>query len=329
MLPSSCSSYKMVPRFSNFLPCDFFDMKNITSPIFMAISLIICNIIWVISIPVSKLLMSAISPLALSSWRLIIATTVLMAFVRKKDFPANFKLNWTDAWLMSAMGIVGCIGGPVLQYWATDLTLSSNIALLIGMETIFIVLFAALILHEKLKRGHLYSLAIALIGVIIINVDLKSLTLLESKYFFGNLLMLLSVVCYAFYLIFGKLLARRHWGSSTITALPFLAAIFLLVPASILFDYENFLRIADFNFLQVLSLFFLSVIATALCYLWWNFLLKHLTARQLSFSLYLQPILGPVVSFLFLGEVPIFSYYIGSALIIFAMYYEQRVTNVK
>lgn len=296
--------------------------KRPSLSILLALAVLI-NMLWSFSYPLSKILMDNVSPLSLAFWRLTLAPIFLLPFIRKKDIPQ--KITRKDIFLILGMGIIGCAGGIILQYVATVRTLASNISLIIGMETVIVILLASVFLKETFRFGHALSILLAFAGMAIITVDPSTLSLFSSNYFAGNVLMLLSVFGYAFYTIFGKILGER-WGSAALTAITFVVADLVVIICMIITEKQNFATLFSYSPLTYAGILFTSVVATALCYQTWNYLLKYLSARQLSFSLYLQPAMGPVFSMLLLHETLNKNYFIGGILVILAIYVEQKVS---
>ncbi|HEY9723373.1 MAG TPA: DMT family transporter [Oscillatoriaceae cyanobacterium] len=282
----------------------------------LALVAVAINVIWALCYPISKMVMAQVPPGALTCWRLAGAALLLLPFMRRSDFPAGpTKKEWL---ILALMGAIGAAGATGLQYAATALTTASNVSLLIGLETVFTVVMAALFLGEPLRRRTWVGLATAFVGVTLISVDPRTLNLFSGHYWQGNVLMLASIGCYAGYTIWGKLLAGR-WGASALTVLPFLVASAIVVPG------YAWLRPASFWHGLLLPPHVLLIVAiitagvTAACYLAWNWLARHLSASQLAYSLYVQPIAGAIFSALLLHEPVTPTFVAGAALIVVAM----------
>ena len=75
-----------------------------------------------------------------------------------------------------------------------------------------------------------------------------------------------------------------------------------------------------------LNLLFLSLVASFLCFLWWNVAVKKLGAISTSNYIYLNPVTTVLASALFLNEPMTPMAYAGSALILIGVYVANRQT---
>ena len=76
-----------------------------------------------------------------------------------------------------------------------------------------------------------------------------------------------------------------------------------------------------------MNLLFLSIVASFLCFLWWNVAVKKIGAISTSNYVYLNPITTMVASAMFLQEPMTLMAYAGSALILMGVFIANR--NVK
>lgn len=274
------------------------------------------NVIWALCYPISKLVLGHVSPGALTCWRLAGAALLLLPFLRRSDFPARVgRLDWLH---LALMGAIGAAGATALQYLATARTSASNVSLLVGLETVITIILAALFLGEPVRRRTWAGLAAAFAGVALISVDPRTLELFSGRYWQGNALMLASIGCYSAYTIWGKLLAER-WGASAMTVLPFLVASALLVPGYAWLDPAGFWQGLLLPPQQLLVVALVTAVATAVCYMAWNWLTRWVSTTRLAYSLYVQPIAGALFSALLLHEPVTPTFLGGAALIVVAM----------
>ena len=76
-----------------------------------------------------------------------------------------------------------------------------------------------------------------------------------------------------------------------------------------------------------MNLLFLSVVASFLCFSWWNVAVKKIGALSTSNYVYLNPITTIMASAVFLNEPMTMMAYVGSALILLGVFFANR--NVK
>ncbi len=284
------------------------------------------NLIWALSYPISKQVMATLPPLALTCWRMAGSALFLLPFLRRSDFPRRIGLK--DAGLLALMGIVGCALSILLQYRATLMTQASNIALIVSFEAVFVLILAFALLREPIGRRAVAGVGLAMMGVILITVDPETLELFSSRYFVGNVLMLLSVFCYAIYTIIGKKLTSG-WGPTAITAIPFLIAALVLLPYYQLTDPAGFSRALELQRTEIAGVLFTVVLATGLTFLCWNWLLRFTPANELARSMYLQPVAGMGFSYWLLGEKVSLIAGIGGALVITGLILSESTDEIK
>ncbi|MDD5091868.1 MAG: DMT family transporter [Candidatus Wallbacteria bacterium] len=279
------------------------------------------NLIWALSYPVSKGLISSIDPLALSCLRIGGGSLMLLPFLSRRDFPAHTSIkDWS---LLAFMGLIGCGTAIVLQYTGTGHSTASNASMITGLETSIVVLLSACFLSEPLNRRSIASVAIAFLGVVLLTVDPDSLDLLSSKHLIGNLLLCISIVCYSAYTIAGKKLITS-WGANAITVLPFALAALILIPVYAWYDPAGFQKGLHLSGSEWLGVLFLAGPGTALAYLGWNWLLHFMSAGELSLYLYIQPLAGAIFSVWLLGERITWTFFAGAVLILGAMVFGNR-----
>lgn len=295
------------------------------TPKWILISLaILINLIWAMSYPVSKVVMDRISPLSLTCWRLATGGFLLVPFLRRQDFPV--KVTYLDVTLIFVMGALGCAGATLLQYLGTTKTLASNVSLIVALETVAVLFLANWILKERIRLSHLISLVLAVIGVCLITLEVGVPDITSSQYLSGNLLMIASIFLYAAYTICGKLLVTR-WTARALTALPFVLSSLIVIPVSWWWSPAEFYNGLRLSGLELSGVLFIGLVSTSFCYLVWNWLLKWMPARDLSYFIYIQSASGPVFSYFLLHERLTTAYFFGAGFILLAVFTEQKFSR--
>jgi drug/metabolite transporter (DMT)-like permease len=236
--------------------------------------------------------------------------------LRRHDFPE--RVTGRDAALLAGMGLFGFAAPVWLQYMGTVRTTASNVSLIVGLETVAVVVLAALFLKERVAGRAWLGLVAAVAGVGLISVDPATLDLVSGRYAAGNALMAVSILGFASYSIFGKLLGDR-WSAKALTVLPLAVAAVVTVPVVAVSDPAGFARGFTLSGPEAAGVFFIAAIATAFSYMAWNWALAHLSAAKLAYSLYVQPVAGALFSAWLLHEALTPLYLGGAALIGVAM----------
>ncbi len=273
-------------------------------PIAAFAALIAINVVWSTAYATSKLLMEGpwghFTPLGLTFWRVLAATIILLPLA----WPELPKRRLTGReWLsLSMVGLIGTAGAILTQFAGTRLSLATNASLITATETVFNCLLAAMFLGERLDRRGVAGMAVALVGVLLLNdLDWSRLDLTSGRYALGNGLLVLSMLFYATYSLAGK------WAVATlqpmvVTGVPFAIASVALGLTCLWFEPASLTGITTWSTASWLGILGMGGLVTAVTYLVWNLVLVHATVSAMSVTLYVQPLSGTLLSWLFLGE---------------------------
>ena len=167
--------------------------------------------------------------------------------------------------------------------------------------------------------GDLLTLLLALIGVGLVVFN-GSVVLKLSPV--GDLLTLLAALSWAFYSLVIKRMTGRY-PTVFITRKIFFYGVLTILPAFLLHPLQP-----DFDVLLqplVLSnLLFLAVLASLICYILWNVVLKQLGTMRASNYIYLNPLVTMVASVLILHEQITWITLMGAACIILGVYLAEK-----
>src|SRR5437879_13426674 len=94
----------------------------------------------------SKLVLNALSPLAIAFLIQVIPGAALLPFVRRVRFE---RADWK---LLVLSGVVGAVLGPLIYFYGLERTTASNSVLLSNSESLFTLLFAYAFLPERATR---------------------------------------------------------------------------------------------------------------------------------------------------------------------------------
>ncbi|MCS7011902.1 MAG: DMT family transporter [Anaerolineales bacterium] len=244
---------------------------------------------------VSKAVMDVIQPLTLLTLRLAlgILTLGLICLIRKGD-PIRPKTFWQ----IFGIGTVGYGISLGFQFVGTNLSTAANGALVTSATPAFVVLFAALLLKERVTLRRLLALLLATLGVLI--VIRPEAGQFSSQLFLGNLYLTLAALTWALYSVLMRLATRQ---TDVLTAS--LVALAGGLPVSMPLGLWEVAHQGYGTFtLNVLGgILFLGVISTALAMYLWNTAFTYLEAGTASLTFFAQPVVGAVLGVIFLDEV--------------------------
>ncbi|KXX84576.1 DMT family transporter [Bacillus cereus] len=276
-----------------------------------AIYLSLAASIWGGMYVVSKYVLDFIPPLTLVWLRFIIAFVVLYGILKLAEKKQKKKVTIRKKdWLLFAwIGFIGYFISITCQFIGTKLSDAHTGSLVTSATPAFMVIFAALILKEKLTARRLLSTIIATIGVIIvIGWDIEI-----GSYFIGTIILVGAAITWALLSIYVKI-ASIQFSSLIITTYAIFFSLFFITPFMI-WELQA-ASIGTVNTYIILGILYLGIVSTAGAFFLWNKGLELLDASIGSLFFFFQPIVGSLLGWLLLNETLNSNFFIGGILII-------------
>lgn len=276
-----------------------------------AICLSLAASIWGGMYVVSKYVLDFIPPLTLVWLRFIIAFVVLYGILKiaEKKQKKKVTIRKKDWLLFAWIGFIGYFISITCQFIGTKLSDAHTGSLVTSATPAFMVIFAAIILKEKLTARRLLSTIIATIGVIIvIGWDIEI-----GSYFIGTIILVGAAITWALLSIYVKIASAR-FSSLVITTYAIFFSLFFITPFMI---WElQVASIGTVNTYVILGVLYLGVISTAGAFFLWNKGLELMYASIGSLFFFFQSIVGSLLGWLLLNETLNNNFFIGGILII-------------
>ncbi|MGF1433925.1 DMT family transporter [Bacillus thuringiensis] len=276
-----------------------------------AICLSLAASIWGGMYVVSKYALDFIPPLTLVWLRFIIAFVVLYFILKiaEKKQKKKVVIRKKDWLLFAWIGFIGYFISITCQFIGTKLSDAHTGSLVTSATPAFMVIFAALILKEKLTARRLLSTIIATIGVIIvIGWDIEI-----GSYFIGTIILVGAAITWALLSIYVKI-ASIQFSSLVITTYAIFFSLFFITPFMI-WELQT-ASIGTVNTYVILGVLYLGIVSTAGAFFLWNKGLELLDASIGSLFFFFQPIVGSLLGWLLLNETLNSNFFIGGILII-------------
>ncbi|MEP7292830.1 MAG: DMT family transporter [Chloroflexota bacterium] len=255
---------------------------------------------------ISDVVLTTIPPFTLLTIRLLLGALVLAPFVmRQRLRPAR-----RDMGRMLAVGFVGFGISVGAQFVGTDKSTAVNGTLVTSSSPAFILLFAALILRERLTAQRIAAVALATIGVIVIidpaNADFRSET------FVGNAVLALAALTWGLYSVLVRKVSAQL-DTLTVTFFAFLGGLLLTIPAAALELPQR--PIGEITPSVLLGVLYIGVISTAVAMSLWNRAFALVDASVASLFFFAQPLVGTLLSVALLDQQMTLNLWVGSFLI--------------
>ena len=264
-------------------------------------------LIWATTYISTKILLHAFTPMQILLVRTILGFFFLFLLnPRKMVYKQKI-----DRIILAGAGLCGIFLYYFLENTALVYSSASNVGVIVATAPFFTLLAVHFLLkEEQLKAQYFVGFALSMLGIFLISYSGQSELALNPL---GDFLAILGIVVWALYTTLTRIVSRRGYPTLLATRTMFFYALLGMVVANLfLGDFPDITVVVQppyiFHFL------FLGLIASALCFVFWNFGLKTIGAIKSSFYLYLSPVITIVFSVIVLGEVITPTSAIGTAL---------------
>jgi drug/metabolite transporter (DMT)-like permease len=273
-----------------------------------SIYLILASSIWGAMYVVVKIVVAVIPPLELVWLRYLVAICALLVigFITRQ----KWRIEKRYLIIIIAIGVIGNAISIVAQETGTMLSSAQMGAIITSATPAFMVIFAQLILKERLTLKKGISVCLATIGVFLIvgvgNIDLSSKI--------GGIALLVAALTWALMSVLVKLLPSDY-SQIVVTTYSILVALIVLTPFVLPRLPE--IPISELTDPTIWGgLLYLGIVSTAGGFLLWNRGLQMLNASSGGIFFFFQPVVGTLLGWLILGETLGVTFWIGSILIL-------------
>ncbi len=243
---------------------------------------------------VSKVVLDIIPPFSLVSIRLILGALTLAVVLWMRGFP---KISQRQFLEVIGVGAVGYGISLSLQFLGTKLSTAANGSLVTSATPAFVLIFAWILLKEKITWRRFIALVLATLGVVAV-IDPRSAQL-NPELFLGNILLIGAAVTWALY----SVLVRKVTQNLEVipfSLIAFLGGLPISIPAGA-WEWRA-IGVGEISLGVVGGVLFLGIISTALAMVLWNNAFALVDANLASLTFFAQPVVGTALGWLFLGE---------------------------
>ena len=228
-----------------------------------------------------------------------------------------FADNWKDElWLLWG-GVTGGSFYFFTENTALEITLATNVAFIVCTAPLLTTILSLLIYKkEKATAGLVGGSLLALVGVAVVVYHGHFILKISPL---GDFLTLLAAFSWAFYSLIMKKMSGRY-RTTFITRKIFFYGILTILPAFILHPWQFSLS-GLWQPAVWMNLLFLSVLASLVCFVVWNIILKQLGTVRASNYIYLNPLFTLIGSAVLLDEQFTVMSLMGAMLILGGVYW--------
>jgi drug/metabolite transporter (DMT)-like permease len=262
--------------------------------IFALLSGLTAASIWGGMYVVSKAVMEVIPPFTLITLRLVLGILVLAIVA---SLYKGWKVSGKQFWQVFSVGFVGYGISLGFQFVGTNMSTAANGSLVTSATPAFVLLFAVILLREKITPRRLLALVVASLGVLAV-IDPRTAQL-SPTLFWGNLSLVAAALTWALYSVLIRKVTRNIDVLST-SLIAFLGGLPVSIPMG--FWEVSTQGIGQIGWGVVGGILFLGIISTALAMYLWNTAFARLEAGVASLTFFAQPVVGTILGAVFLGE---------------------------
>lgn len=273
--------------------------------------------IWGTTFISTKLILNeGLSPSSIMFYRFAMAYICMWIFSRERLFAKNLK----DELILMLAGLCGGTLYFVTENEALKITLASNVSLTLCTAPIITMFMNRIFVKDVRLSNRLFiGSAVAMIGVGFVIYNGSNILKINPL---GDMLCIVAAVSWAIYTIIIKQLDSKY-SITFITRKVFLYGLICLLPMFIFepldFDIKVLMKPVVWG-----NLLFLGILASFVCFLVWNIIVKKLGAVQTSNYIYLSPLVTLVTAFMVLGETISMVAIIGAVLILTGVYATEK-----
>ena len=268
------------------------------------------------------LLQNGLSPAQIFTLRFIIAYVLLLGYSLFTHHFSLFSSSWKDELLMVLLGITGGSVYFLAENAAMLYTTATNTSLIVCSCPLFaMLLFAIVYRHsERISKIQALGSVLACLGMAVVVLNGHFVLHLSPL---GDMLAFAACLCWAVYSLLMHPATERY-SSLFITRKVFFYGLLTIIPYYFFRPDEASIFTTSifqlFNLPILLNLLFLSVVASMICYILWNWVISKLGAVVATNWVYFNPITTILFAWWLLHEQITIWFLLGTAFILVGMY---------
>lgn len=253
-----------------------------------------------------------VGPYGFIVFRVLVATAIFWVF---HSFNRE-KINWKEDGLTLALcGLTGVAINQLLFYKGISLTSAVNGSIIMTLTPVLVLIWASILIGEKITRTKILGVILGLIGAIIILYQPDAL--LTTGDWRGDILVLINGASYACYLVLVKPLMKKYKPMTVVTWV-FTIAILFVVPVG--FSQAAAVDISALPPKVWWSMAYAIIIVTVVVYFLNAWTLVKVNSSVVGAFIYLQPIFATMTAILFFGEIFLIKHLLAATFVFIGVY---------
>jgi drug/metabolite transporter (DMT)-like permease len=293
--------------------------------------------IWALNFIAGKIALRYWTPLALASFRVVLAAIFLVllyplcrllpVFVEASRPRHQGSRRFKDFWPFIYLGFFGISVNQICFTVGLRYTSVTHSSVIVGMGPIYALILAVLFRLEFATVRKVTGMLIALAGVVLMTYGPHDRQ--GAATLLGDVITLTGSVGFAMYGVLGKRVAARY-DTLTMTTYNAVFGALLVLPIAI-HSARAIGPLANWCAIPVsawIGLLYMALFSSVLAYLFYFWLLRYLEVTELMSFSYLLPVTATILSIIFLGERGTVAELIGGALALSGVYWVESGRNL-
>jgi drug/metabolite transporter (DMT)-like permease len=289
-------------------------MKNI-SYLYVSLSVIL----WGSTAAVAKLLLRDMSSLQILFYTsLISAVSLFVIILFQKKLQLIKTYTKSDYWKFMYMGFLGIFLYYIFLFQGLTYAPAQEAFIVNYTWPIWVIIFAILILKEKIGLRKIVAILLGFIGVYFVATKGEFIGIENLR---GDLFALAGAVAYGLF----SVLTKKHNYEKFTSMMFYNIFTFIFIAITSIFFFE----VPTIESQQVLGLLWLGVMTSSLAHIFWFLALKHGDTAKMSGIIYLTPFVSLVYIFILLKESILISSVTGLIIIVAGILLQSNIFKKK
>ena len=281
-------------------------MRRLSAPILLAVS----ALLWGGNFVVGRAVATGIPPMALSFYRWLTASILLVAIAGRATRLSLPELRRRKGWLLMS-SFAGVLLFHPLVYTGLHTTTAINASLIVATSPVIIPLIVFLAFREHVTAREGVGIVATMVGVVVVLTRGDLAALGELRFAIGDVLVLGAVIAWAVYSVG----LRRRPEVPPLALVTAVAVVGTLMLAP--FYAWEAVTTGGFawNLPHIATFLYVGIFASVVAYITWNQGVVEIGATKAGPYLNLMPFFAAILAVVFLGESIEVFHLVGAAFI--------------
>lgn len=244
---------------------------------------------------IAKAIVRDIEPVTLTLLRSILSAVLIFGILLLKE--PRWKIERTDYLKLLWLSLIAVPVNQFLFFHGISHTTAPNAALLYATTPVVVLILSRIMLGETVTWKKVVGVVVALAGVS--SVIFEHGFALNSGSTYGNLVLVVAVLSWSFFTIYGKPLVMKY-GAFYLTSLVLVFGMILFLPIGLLFGTR--VSLSSLSLVHWEGLLYFSIGTSVLGHFLWYYALGKLEASKVAIFTNAQPFFTTILAIIFLGQ---------------------------